>query len=252
MQNETDAVGNNIQIVHEDEHILVINKPAGLVVHGDGRTEEASLSDWIVENYPALKDVGEPWTNQEGKVIPRPGIVHRLDRDTSGIMVIAKTQETFEFLKEQFQERGVKKTYRAFVYDAFKEMDGEIDRPIGKSKSDFRKWSAQPGSRGVQREAHTAWEVLGAVTENNKNYTYLELRPTTGRTHQLRVHLKAIHHPIVGDALYAPKRGNALGFKRLALHAHTLTIPTDGGEPQTFTAELPDDFKTATDRINVA
>ena len=135
-------------IIFEDDNILVIDKPAGLMVHSDGRTKEETLSDWVLKKYPELKDVGEPWED-----IPRPGIVHRLDKDTSGVMVLAKTQETFEELKGQFQERKIKKTYRAFAYDPFKEENGEIDRPIGKSKSDFRKWSAQPGSRGVQREA---------------------------------------------------------------------------------------------------
>jgi len=161
--------------------------------------------------------------------------------------VVAKTQKSFDFLKEQFQERTVKKTYRAFTYDGFKEREGEIDRPIGKSKNDFRRWSAQPGSRGEQREAHTAWKLLQEVTERGKTYSYLELAPTTGRTHQLRVHLKAIHHPIVCDKLYAPKRECALGFTRLALHAHTLTIPAGEGKETAFEAPLPADFKAALD-----
>tara|TARA_B100000745_G_scaffold53689_1_gene31868 strand:- start:705 stop:1388 length:684 start_codon:yes stop_codon:yes gene_type:complete len=221
----------NPTIIFEDTDILVIDKPAGLMVHDDGRTNERTLSDWVLKTYPKLQDVGEHW---EG--IPRPGIVHRLDKETSGVMVLAKTQKSFEMLKEQFKKRQIKKTYRAFVYDQFNEVRGEIDRPIGKSKSDFRKWSAQPGSRGLQREAHTAWEVLDTID----TYTYLELKPTTGRTHQLRVHLKAIHHPIVCDALYASKRECGLNFKRLALHAHTITI---GGN--TFKAPLPQDFKEA-------
>ena len=236
---------NSPTIIHEDEQLLVIDKPAGLVVHGDGRTEEVTLADWILQNYPALKDVGEPWTNDKGEAILRPGIVHRLDRETSGVMVVAKTQETFEFLKEQFQARAITKTYRAFAYDAFKEQHGEIDRPIGKSKSDFRKWSAQPGSRGVQRPAHTEWDVLQEIEKSGAKYTYLELKPTTGRTHQLRVHLKAIHHPIVCDKLYAPKRSCALGFKRLALHAHRITLSNMAGEEQTFIAALPADFTAA-------
>lgn len=233
---------NNPTIIYEDADILVIDKPAGLVVHGDGRTEEETLSDWLVSKYPAIQKVGEPWVNQKGETILRPGIVHRLDRETSGVMVIAKTQKQFEFLKEQFKEHAVQKTYRAFAYDTFKEEKGEIERPIGKSKGDFRKWSAQPGSRGILRDAHTSWVVLESLTVSGKIYTYLELTPKTGRTHQLRVHLKAIHHPIVCDGLYAPKRGTALGFKRLALHAHTLTLPRRKGDPVTFEAPLPEDF----------
>lgn len=233
---------NKPTIIYEDEALLVINKPAGLVVHGDGRTQEDTVADWVLTQYPAIKTVGESWVNQAGETIYRPGIVHRLDRDTSGVMVIAKTQEAFDSLKEQFQEHTIKKTYRALTYGAFKEMAGDIDRPIGKSKNDFRKWSAQPGSRGLKREAHTAWKCISELQEGAEKYTYLELQPTTGRTHQLRVHLKAIHHPIVCDKLYAPKRECALGFNRLALHAHSITVRTLQGEEKTFLAPLPEDF----------
>ena len=243
--NENEDMENKPDIIFEDENILVINKPAGLVVHGDGRTKEESVASWICKKYPKLKKIGEPWVNPKGEEIPRPGIVHRLDRDTSGVMVIAKTQKSFEFLKEQFQERNIKKTYRAFVYGALKEEKGEIDRPIGKSKTDFRKWSAQPGSRGVQREAHTAWKLLEGIGSKGEMYSYLELAPTTGRTHQLRVHLKAIHHPILCDKLYAPKRECALGFDRLALHSHTITVPSQDEKEQLFEAPLPIDFNSA-------
>ncbi|MAJ97432.1 MAG: hypothetical protein CMI56_02350 [Parcubacteria group bacterium] len=236
---------NNPIVIHEDEDMLVINKPVGVVVHGDGRTKESTVADWLVAEYPYIQNVGEPWENEKGETILRPGIVHRLDRETSGVMVIAKTQESFEFLKEQFKQRTIKKTYRAFAYDTFKENEGEIDRPIGKSKSDFRKWSAQPGSRGVQREAYTAWEVLKTVENKGEIFTYLNLTPTTGRTHQLRVHLKAIHHPIVCDKLYAPKRACALGFERLALHAYSLEVPDEQGTTRTFEAPLPTDFVKA-------
>lgn len=252
MHNESDAMENNPAILYEDETLLVLNKPAGLTVHGDGRTQEYTLADWLVTHYPNIAAVGEPWVTQQGETIARPGIVHRLDRDTSGVMVVAKTQEQFELLKTQFQEHTIEKEYRAFAYDIFKETEGEIDRPIGKSKNDFRLWSAQPGSRGMQREAHTAWEVLGTVTEKGKTYTYLTLKPTTGRTHQLRVHLKAIHHPILCDVLYAPKRPCALGFKRLALHAYTLSITSMKGEKQTFKAPLPEDFQAALSKLYVA
>jgi 23S rRNA pseudouridine1911/1915/1917 synthase len=232
-----------VSVIYEDADILVIDKPSGLVVHGDGRTEETSVASWVLEKYPELREVGEPWVDQKGKKIFRPGIVHRLDRDTSGVMVLAKTQDTFEFLKGQFRERNVKKTYRAWVYGAMKEREGEIHRPIGKSKIDFRKWSAQPGSRGTQRDAFTAWEVLHEREENGEKYSLLELTPTTGRTHQLRVHLKAIHHPIVCDTLYAPKQKCALGFTRLALHAHTISVPFLNGKSMTFEAPLPDYFR---------
>lgn len=245
MLRENVAMEHKPNIIYEDEQLLVIDKPTGLIVHGDGRTKETTLADWLLETNPTIRDIGESWQNDAGEVVARPGIVHRLDRETSGIMVVAKTHAMFETLKTAFQEHAVRKTYRAFVYDTMKESEGEIDRPIGKSKTDFRKWSAQPGSRGVQREAHTSWRLLSHVEEDGKTYAYLELAPTTGRTHQLRVHLKAIHHPLVCDSLYAPNRPCALGFSRLALHAHTLVLP-DGVAKQTeFEAPLPDDFKHA-------
>ncbi|MCK5095761.1 MAG: RluA family pseudouridine synthase [Candidatus Pacebacteria bacterium] len=230
-----------LNIVYEDEHILAVNKPTGLMVHGDGRSNERTLADILVEKYPDMKEVGEPWESQKGKVIYRPGIVHRLDRDTSGALVIAKDQETYLYLKEQFQKRRIKKIYNAFVYGNIKEKEGVIDKPIGKSKKDFRQWSAQPGSRGLKREAVTEYKVLA----RGENVAYLELHLKTGRTHQLRVHLKAIHHPIVCDSLYAPKRECLLEFERLALHARSVSFSTREGEDITVEAPFPQDFEKA-------
>jgi 23S rRNA pseudouridine1911/1915/1917 synthase len=232
---------NAINVIYEDESVLVINKPAGLMVHGDGRSTEPTLADWMVETYPDIRDVGESWENQEGQIIYRPGIVHRLDRDTSGVMVIAKTQEAFEQLKEQFQNRLVQKMYHAVVYGNIIEDEGEIDKPIGKSKNDFRQWSAQPGARGTLREAHSIYRVLARSVD--RQYCYVEVSPKTGRTHQIRVHMKAIHHPVVCDALYAAGRECTLGFKRLALHAHTLTLQLPDRGQMSFTAPLPSDFE---------
>ena len=230
-------------IIYEDNQLLVLNKPAGLMVHGDGRTEDETLADWLVKNYPAMKEVGEPWKPTERSIIYRPGIVHRLDRDTSGVMIAAKTQEFFEYLKKQFQDRRVEKTYRAFVYGNIKEDAGVIDKPIAKSKKDFRMWSAQPGSRGRERDAVTEYKVLGR--SENKKYCYVETYPKTGRTHQIRVHMKAIHHPLVCDPLYASSRECALGFQRLALHAYHLKLQLPNGEQKCFEAPLPDDFQGA-------
>lgn len=230
-----------INIIYEDKYVIVINKPAGLVVHGDGRTDEPNVCDWALKHFPEIAGVGEPMTLSNGTVIDRPGIVHRLDRETSGVMILAKTQESFEFLKEQFKERQVSKKYNAFVYDPFKETEGVIDRPIGKSKKDFRQWSAQRGARGVMREAVTEYTVL----KTSPTASFLEVRPQTGRTHQIRVHMKAVNHPVVADRLYATKRGAILGFKRLALHASQILVTLPSGEQKEFEAPLPADFKKA-------
>lgn len=237
-----------IPIIYENDEVLVVDKPVGLVVHGDGKHPpaggELSLTDWVLENYPEMKDVGEK-AMYNGKEIERPGIVHRLDRETSGVIVLAKTQESFLNLKKQFQEREIKKTYKAFVYGALNPPAGGekgiIDRPIGKSKSDFRKWSAQRGARGKLREAVTHYKIL----QKNKDFTYIEVSPKTGRTHQIRVHLKAINHPVVCDKLYAPKQACALGFERLALHARSITFSLLNGEKVTVEADLPKDFENA-------
>ncbi|KKP80728.1 MAG: Pseudouridine synthase, RluA family [Parcubacteria group bacterium GW2011_GWB1_35_5] len=222
-----------IKIIYEDEYILALDKPSGLLVHTDGRSKEKTLVDWINENYPKLKEVGEEQTLQNGEKIQRPGIVHRLDRDTSGIIIVAKTKETYQFLKEQFQDRKVQKIYNAVVWGNFSpdKIEGVIEKPIGRSASDFRKWSAEYGAKGELREAVTEYKVL----VQNKDFSFLEVRPKTGRTHQIRVHLKSISHPVVCDKLYGSKKSNELqemsydkkenlGFDRLALHALSIKL----------------------------
>lgn len=228
-------------ILYEDESVLVLNKPSGLAVHYDGRTEEPTLVDWLLEHYPDIKGVGEPMTLQNGTVIERPGIVHRLDRDTSGVIIVAKTQAAFLHLKRQFHDRLAQKEYRAFVYDAVKEESGVIDFPIGRQKSNPTLWSATRGAKGNLREAKTAYQTLARSPEASA----LALFPKTGRTHQLRVHCKAINHPIICDPLYAPKRPPLLGFSRLALHAVALELTVPSGEYKRFEAPLPDDFAHA-------
>lgn len=239
-----------IEIIYEDKEVLAVNKPSGLIVHNDGKTDEPSLANWALEKYPEIKGVGESAV-YNGKEIIRSGIVHRLDRETSGVIVLAKTQESFLNLKKQFQERTIEKIYNTFVFGALKEKTGIIDRPIGKSRSDFRKWSAQRGARGELRTAITYYKVI----KNSKDFSFVEVSPKTGRTHQIRVHFKAINHPIVCDKLYAPKRKPVqkhdglseatLGFERLALHAKFLSFSLVNGEKITVEAPLPKDFKRA-------
>jgi len=243
---------NDIQILYEDDEILAINKPAGLVVHSDGRTEEPTLADWVLEKYPSIKGVGETIPLTNGGVIEKWGIVHRIDRDTSGVLLVAKTQEAFLNLKSQFQARTIKKSYRTIAQGTFKELDGTINRAIGRSKSDFRRWSAEHGARGEMREAITDYHVLGEGEISNKKLSYLEVNPQTGRTHQIRVHLKAVGHPILHDDLYAPKGPHLLGFKRMALHAFSVVFKGQDGTEHRVEAPLPEDFKTALKEIFLA
>ena len=254
----TQCKNMNPEIIFENEYLLAINKPSGLVVHSDGKTEEKTLCDWLLEIHPEMKDVGEPMTLQNGTIIYRPGIVHRLDRDTSGVMVVAKSQNSFLYLKKQFQERETKKIYSAIVWGIIKEDKGKIERPIGRSRSDFRKWSAERHARGEMREAVTEYKVLGRIeTEENiphvipQNFTYIEASPKTGRTHQIRVHFKAINHPVVNDPLYAENHPHALGFKRLALHSRRIEIEDLAGRKHIFEAPLPDDFVAAISKFGL-
>ena len=230
-----------IPILYEDDALVVINKPSGVMTHPDGHDTGETVSDWFAAHYPNSKDIGETQRLKDGTEIMRPGIVHRLDRDTSGVLVLAKTAESHAFLKKAFQDHTVEKTYGAFVYGAPKELKGVINFAIGRSRKDFRLRSAQPKAKGQMREAVTRYIVV-AETDT---HSYLHVMPETGRTHQIRVHLKAIHHPVVCDPLYAPNRPCDLGFKRLGLHALSLSIPGDG-TPRIFVeAPLPPDLEKA-------
>ena len=223
---ENADMGNKLQILYEDADIVAVAKPAGLITHSDGRTEEETAEDWFKKTYGA--ETGG-------------GYVHRLDRDTSGVLVFAKNLPAYEFLRKAFHDREVKKTYLAFTYGAPKEKKGVIDFDIGRSRQDFRLRSAQPKANGRLREALTRYEVVGEYGE----YALMKLMPETGRTHQIRVHLKAIHHPIVSDPLYAPGREPAIGITRLGLHAAQLDLPLPSGGRVTITAPAPEDLTAA-------
>lgn len=240
-----------IPILTETTEYLIINKPAGISVHGDGKVDVYTLTDWILERYPELASVGEPM-ELGGRIVLRPGIVHRIDKETSGCLLIAKTQDAFLHFKNQFQEHTVEKIYHTFVYGVIKEKKGIIDLPIGRSKGDVRKWTIGGGARGLMREAITEYSVMGSIgTEDGKGstesstFSFVECRPKTGRTHQIRVHMKSLNHPIVCDSLYAPKRDAALGFSRLALHARTISFHDTSGTPVSVTAPYPEDFEKA-------
>ncbi len=232
-----------LPIIYEDAQLVAINKPSGVMTHPDGRADSAvmTVSDWFAAKYPDSAEVGETQRLQEGTELKRPGIVHRLDRETSGVLVLAKTPEAHEFLKSAFQNREAHKTYLAFTYGVPKERKGIIEFSIGRSRKDFRLRSAQPKAKGTLREALTRYEVISDIG----THSLIKAMPETGRTHQIRVHLKAIHHPVVCDSLYAPKHPCDLGFNRLGLHAHTLDLPQPDGTRLELTAPIPDDLAQA-------
>ncbi len=228
-----------LTIVYEDGNLAVIDKPAGLLAHPiknskfkiqNSKSDEVTLVDFLVERYPEIKKVGD-------EPDLRPGLVHRLDKDTSGLMVIARNQETFEFLKKQFQERKVEKRYLALVYGQVAKDEGQILLPVGRS----RKF-------GRQAVGFKAKNIRPALTEFRTkerfgDFTLLEVCPKTGRTHQIRAHLASIGHPVAGDRLYAKKKSGPAGLNRQFLHAYFLKFAAPGGKIFQFRSELPDDLK---------
>ncbi len=239
----------DINIIHEDNDILVMNKPAGIPMHGDGHSRNYTIADWICRHRKHIIGVGEEWTSCNGEKIHRPGIVHRLDKDTSGVIVIAKNQKTYTFLKDQFKNRKVVKEYRAIARGVFnrENMSGVINKKIGRSPRDFRKWSAQPGARGLLREAITEYRVLSQIGKGNDGYSYIKLFPKTGRTHQIRVHLKSLHRPIIGDNLYGFSKSHSdlCNIKRMMLHAYKLSFQHPCGKQVSYSSTLPKDFTHA-------
>lgn len=235
-----------IAILFETKDLLVINKPSGLIVHADGKHPEPSVVDWILEHYPNVKGVGETMKIEHGGEtieIARSGIVHRIDRDTSGCLIIAKNQEAFEDLKSQFQEHTIKKKYVAIVYGWPRDERGLIDQPIGRSSSNIRAWTTKHGTRGIMRPAVTRFTIRKKLERDGQKYAIVDLYPQTGRTHQLRVHMAHIGHPIVCDPIYAGKRETTLPIKRTALHAERIMFRLPEGEIQKeVTAPLPEDL----------
>jgi 23S rRNA pseudouridine1911/1915/1917 synthase len=267
----------NIDILYEDNNLIVINKPAGIAVHPDLKSKEKTISDWFLEKYPKAKNVGEPMEieTKGGKKIKiiRPGIVHRLDKETSGALIIVKNQKTFKFIKDQFIKHQIQKVYQAFVYgfvsnpkaSLFTNKRGLISSPIGRSANDIGKWTAGRGARLPLREAKTEYIILKKFKDKAKSnkvgsfdvfketfrdedFSFLEIYPQTGRTHQIRVHLRYLNHPIVSDPLYRGKKDLALGLKRLALHAKSITFQLPNGENKIIEASYPVDFKKAIDQ----
>lgn len=228
----------DIPILFEDADVLVINKPSGVAVHKSKGDDSFTVADFA-KKVGIKEDVGEPFVLEDGEIVNRTGIVHRLDKDTSGALVIAKNQESFEFVKSQFQNREIKKTYLAFVYGTPKEERGIIDKPIGRASGDIRKWTTGKLAKGELREALTRYRVLASIG----GFSLVVCWPKTGRTHQIRVHLSSIGHPVISDDLYAKNSKHALGFSRQALHAYRIEFQSNSGEEVRVIAPFPDDFK---------
>jgi 23S rRNA pseudouridine1911/1915/1917 synthase len=207
-----------LPILYEDDDCVVINKPVGVLTHSKGAfNPEGTVATWLQSR---LK-------NMEGE---RAGIVHRLDRATSGVMICAKTPEALSWLQKQFAQRKVKKTYVAVIKGALDTPQAVIDMPIERNPK--RPQTFRVGSNG--KIAQTAYNTL----QSSERYSLVELKPTTGRTHQLRVHLHHLGHPIVGDTLY-----DGVSADRLYLHAYQLELTLPNRSRETFTVDVPPEFK---------
>ncbi len=222
----------SLDVLYDDEDIVVVNKPVGLIVHPDGKNNQQTLADLLRHQCPNITTVGDDAT--------RPGIVHRLDREVSGVMVVAKTTEAFEHLKEQFQHRTVHKEYRAIVHGVPSKAADVLKFKIAHSKRHGGKMAARP----EQEEGKEAWTEYTILEHLNSRYALLAVVIKTGRTHQIRAHLAAIDHPIVGDTLYESKHyASTRQYSRLFLHAYRLTIRHPRTEePMTFEAPIPQEF----------
>ena len=251
----------SLDIVYEDADCLVINKPASLTVYKTSPDDpQITVVDLLLEKYPEIAGIGDhsmdsansPQVNTDLVNSLRPGIVHRLDKETSGLMIIAKNQPAFDYLKALFKEREIKKTYLALVFGQLKNESGTIDLPLGKigTKSTIQ-ISGQ--KELTERSAITDYKVLEYYPLDPTNYSLLEVSPHTGRTHQIRVHLKSIGHPIVGDTLYAGKRHlPPAGLNRLFLHAQRLAFTTPGGSNMVLEVDLPEELTNCLNSISIA
>lgn len=219
-----------LEIVFENKDFLIVNKSAGLVVHPSSTASIGTLTNALLAHYPLIARVGED--------LLRPGIVHRLDKEVSGLLVIAKNQTAFDHLKKQFIERQIKKEYLALVCGQIHQNEGEINFGIKRSKKNPNLMAAVPVKTG--RRAITYFEVVKKFV----NYTLLKLTLKTGRTHQIRVHLKALGHPVVGDQLYKIKKyKEKIKLDRLFLHAETLGFFDLAGQWQEFHSPLPEELE---------
>lgn len=210
-----------LEILYQDAHLAVVIKPEGMVVHPAAGNDDGTLVNALLYHLDSLSGIG-------GEM--RPGIVHRLDKDTSGVMLVAKNDQAHAALSEQLANREMEKHYRAYVYGKMKEPAGEIERPIARSKNDRKKMAVDPEGRW----AKTEWKVLKEMPDR----TLLDVHIITGRTHQIRVHMASIGHPVLGDEIYGHKRMPHTA--RLMLHAYSLAFTHPAtGERMQFIAPCP-------------
>ena len=230
---------NELKIIFSNDDFIAVNKPAGLPVHGGPKVEGPALTDFLIKEFPELTRVGD-----EPDV--RPGLVHRLDKDTSGVMVVARNQKAFEGLKDLFKTRRVNKTYLTLVCGNPKENSGVIDFPIGRmARNPTRRAAVRPGIKTNIKNAREAVSEY-SVLQDFPALSLVEVHPKTGRMHQVRVHMAAIGHPVACDRKYGGKSACCpAGLERFFLHAKSIEFSYPEGKSWRFEAELPEDLVRA-------
>jgi 23S rRNA pseudouridine1911/1915/1917 synthase len=239
-----------VLVIYEDENFIAVDKPAGLLVHKTPNSKELTLVDWLVERYPEIKNVGD-----DPKL--RPGIVHRLDKDTSGILIVARTQRFFSYFKELFQKHEIKKTYLALVHGELKPRQGIIEKAISLKlgtvcRTIYKGKLEKPAVteyRLLKFFQYNQYNTLSAIADKVLYFSLVELIPKTGRTHQLRVHLASIGHPVAGDRLYG-RQENPWNLKRQFLHAQSIEFSLPNRSRIKIEADLPDDLQEIIDSLN--
>lgn len=226
-----------LKIVYEDKDIVVVDKPAGMIVHPASGIRSGTLVNALMRHIKDLSSIG-------GEL--KPGIVHRLDKDTSGLLVVAKNDNAHINLQKQIKDRQVKKIYRTLVFGAVKPKSGVIEKPIGRHPVHRKKMAVILDSKLKSRQATTYYKVI----KEYKGYSLLELDIKTGRTHQIRVHLSYLGYPVVGDKTYTHKK-NDLGAKRQLLHSHILGFRHPAtGKYMEFKSEIPSDFAEILNKLD--
>ena len=222
-----DAIAENIPltIIYEDKGLVVVDKPAGMVVHPAPGHSNGTLVNALLYHCKDLAGIGG---------VERPGIIHRLDKDTSGIVAVAKTDSAFKSIAAQFHDRKIKKVYLALVKGILRQMQGTIDSPIGRHKTQRKKMAIDEEGRDSQ----TKYELI----KQYEGFAYIRVHPTTGRTHQIRVHMASIGNPVLGDDLYGGKTVKGPEMKRQALHAHKLDLEHPAGSSLKLESPLPEDI----------
>ena len=233
---EIQAEDISLDLLYQDKDLLIINKPSGMVVHPGAGIRSGTLVNALLFHFPEINKIGPK---------ERPGIVHRLDKEASGVMVVARSEKAYKELERQFKEREVEKVYRGLVWGKMKDREGKIDWSIGRHPKHGQRISVKTKK---PRSAETHYSVLKEFEDG----TLLEIRPITGRTHQIRVHFAAAGHPLVGDRRYGTRKSK-IKISRLFLHAYRLELThPETGRRMEFCSPLPEELKKILEYFDVA